>query len=319
MLPYPYPSGWEIIEVARNIKTLFRPPDRIQSMDYQRKLLTAIDYMEENLREELTLQSVSSMVGLSPYHFHRIFSAVLGESVTDYLRKRRLSEAARILISSDTPIMVLALESQFDSQESFTRAFKRMFGATPGQVRKRGRNQLLPIKPRTNKEMINHLSNGVSMEPKIVQREREFVIGMGGAFPEDSFLKINAMWHLFLERKHEIKNQSAPYALGVCCPDLPGIAKGADDMFVYVAGLPVKSLQEIPEGMVGCELPASRYAVFTHRGPVATVQQTIKYIWGTWAPKGEYTRKNSPDFELYDERFDPESESGEFDIYVPIE
>ena len=70
--------------------------------------------------------------------------------------------------------------------------------------------------------------------------------------------------------------------------------------------------------MVTCEIPASRYAVFTHRGLLINLPHTIKYIWGTWVTKGEYQHKNAPDFELYDERFDPHSESSEFDIYVPI-
>lgn len=156
------------------------------------------------------------------------------------------------------------------------------------------------------------------MEPKIVTRDREFVIGIGHGFPEESFLAIKDLWDRFVGRRNEIKNAKGSYELGVCCISLPNIPKQPGDAFVYIAGAPVTSIDHIPEGMVACEIPPSRYAVFTHKGPLSNLPNTNKYIWGTWITKGEYQIKETPDFELYDRRFGPESQSSEFDIYVPI-
>jgi AraC family transcriptional regulator len=93
--------------------------------------------------------------------------------------------------------------------------------------------------------------------------------------------------------------------------------------FYYLAGLPVSRLEEIPIELVGKTLPASEYAVFTHKGPLVgktnTVKDTYAYAYGTWLPKSPYVNPHAYDFEYYDERFkgndNPESE---IDICIPI-
>jgi AraC family transcriptional regulator len=162
------------------------------------------------------------------------------------------------------------------------------------------------------------MSKQLALEPKIVTREKEYVIGLGGGFPEEPMEKIKALWDKFLKREDEIKNVKGAYSLGVCMMEHPQIEKHDGDSFIYIAGSPVSSLSEVPPGMVTCEIPASRYAVFTHKGSLNKLPETMKYIFGTWVEKGGYEKKNAPDFELYDERFDPVSDNSEFDIYVPI-
>jgi AraC family transcriptional regulator len=99
----------------------------------------------------------------------------------------------------------------------------------------------------------------------------------------------------------------------------PEVPLEPGDAIVYMASLPVTAADNIPPGMVAQKLPASKYAVFTHKGPLANLPTTIRYIWGTWVPgNAEIHKKDAPDFELYDERFNPETLDGEFDIYIPI-
>lgn len=286
-------------------------------MDYTDEILAAITHIEENIRQDVSLNQLSTRIGLSCYHFHRICSAVLGESLAEYIRKRRLSEAAQDLISTDKPIIEIALESHFDSQEAFSRAFKKMFGTSPGKYRSRGIRQI-PHKQRTNFEMMKHLKDGITMEPKIVTRPQEYAIGLGNGFPYDSLWTIHDLWDEFLKRKHEIKNIIPSHALGICMIEHPKIQKNNDQTFVYMAAVPVSSIADIPEGMVSYEIPAARYAVFTHKGPLSELPHTMNYIWGTWVPKCEFIRKDAPDLELYDARFDCDSDNSEFDICVPI-
>jgi AraC family transcriptional regulator len=163
------------------------------------------------------------------------------------------------------------------------------------------------------------MSNQVALEPKIVDREKELVVGMGGSFPQEPMEQIKALWERFLPREDEIKNVKGAYSLGVCMMEHPQIQKKDGDAFVYISGAPVSTADDIPAGMITCEIPASRYAVFTHRGSLSKLPETLKYIWGTWVETSGYTKKDAPDFELYDERFDPVSDKSEFDIYVPIE
>ena len=278
----------------------------------------AIEFIESHLDQaDLSTDSVASHVGFSPYYFHRLFTGVLGESVSEYIRKRRLSEAAHLVRSSDKTLLEIGLMYGFESQEVFTRAFKKMFGITPGRYRSFREITPYPDKFKATIEMLEHLQGGLTMQPRIITRESEIAVGMGGAFQQGDSNSIGKLWDRFLPRKDDIK-AAKKYAVGICTPSHPQIKVANADQFVYIAGVPVQSPNSIPEGMVACELPAGRYAVFTHKGPISEIGHTLNYIWGTWLPKGEYEHRDAPDFELYDERFDPDSADSEFDFYVPI-
>lgn len=108
-------------------------------MDHIGHLNRAIDYIEANLTQALAIEWVAATVGYSRFHFDRLFLATIGDTPASYLRKRRLTEAAREIVASNRSLLELALDYQFQSQEAFTRAFKRMFGVSPGVYRRRRR------------------------------------------------------------------------------------------------------------------------------------------------------------------------------------
>lgn len=96
----------------------------------------SIAYMEQHLEQPLTLADIASYAGFSPHHFHRLFRREIGLNIADYLRRRRLALAAQLLLHTETPIIDISLHCHFESQESFTRAFKKMYGIPPGRYRK---------------------------------------------------------------------------------------------------------------------------------------------------------------------------------------
>lgn len=95
-----------------------------------------IAYIEERLHEPLIIADIADQAGFSKFHFHRIFSAAIGLSITDYIRMRRLANASTALLYSDERIIDIALLYHFESQEAFTIAFKRYYHLPPGQYRK---------------------------------------------------------------------------------------------------------------------------------------------------------------------------------------
>jgi AraC family transcriptional regulator len=285
--------------------------------DYLPAVQSAIKFIEAHLNEEISIQEVASQSGFSQYHFHRIFNAVVGESGKDYIRSRRLAIAADELLQSDTSVLELALRSGFESQEAFTRAFKKMFRTTPGAYRKNGQPVSAIRKPEATSELLLHIQGGITMQPTIVTRPGEAAIGMGDSFIQGQSVEISELWMRFVPRMHEIKHRRS-YDLGLCMSVHPQIQMKAGDKFVYVAAVPVEKVDEIPEGMVLCEIPEATYARFTHKGPILDIKHTVEYIWGTWVPQSGYELRDTPDFELYDERFDPKTGTGEVDIYVPI-
>lgn len=96
----------------------------------------AIRYMEDHLNEKLNLDMVAAALHYSKFHLHRIFTETTGLTIHDYARRRQLTEAARLLIFSQKPIMEIALISGYESQQAFTDIFKAMYKTTPAQFRK---------------------------------------------------------------------------------------------------------------------------------------------------------------------------------------
>ena len=139
---------------------------------------TAINYIESNLNEELDINEIAAAVYLSPFHFQRIFHAVCGVTVGEYIRQRRLSLAGKELISTNTRIIDLALKYGYDSPDSFSRAFTKFHGASPSAIRI---NKMVPrvFAPITINK--NKSEKGI-MEFRIVEKAAFTVVGFGKRF-----------------------------------------------------------------------------------------------------------------------------------------
>lgn len=277
-----------------------------------------MDYIEQHLDADVDTKRVAEHVGFSEFHFHRVFAMTLGESISAYQRRRRLSRAAKQLKAGDERILAIALQAGFTSQEAFTRAFKALFGCSPGHYRKHGGLVALE-KVKLTPEMIEHLCGGLTMEPKFVDFRGQHVIGMAQAFPVDSSPEIGKLWGRFVERCLGPDALPLNHSFGVCIPEHSQVPKKDGDAFVYLAAVATAEGREVPAEMLGFDIPPGKYAVFTHKGPIATFPHTVKYVWGTWvAQNRSLYREGGPDFEVYDERFDPNGADSECDIYIPV-
>ena len=105
-------------------------------MEWIQSISEAINYIEENLTEELSVEQIAKEVHISPFYFQKGFSMLCGYTVSEYIRLRRLALAGSELISTDRKIIDIALKYGYDSPDSFTKAFTRFHGVTPTTVRK---------------------------------------------------------------------------------------------------------------------------------------------------------------------------------------
>jgi AraC-like DNA-binding protein len=139
-------------------------------MDYMHIINCAIDYIEANLTQEIGLSEIAAAAGYSPYHLSRVFRAMTGETPGGYIRKRRLTEAARQLLTSDRRILDIALDHQYSSQAAFTRAFHLALGTSPGAYRRRGRyaNARLAHRITLRQARICHVDGGRGREAGLV-------------------------------------------------------------------------------------------------------------------------------------------------------
>lgn len=120
-------------------------------MDYLMKVQESLKYIEENLTSSISLDDLAKKAYFSSYYFHRLFQSIVGESVMEYIRRKRLLHAADDLLYCNNSIIEIAFKYQFNSQDVFTRAFKRLFGVTPQEYRKINKSKL-PFSKNNSKE-----------------------------------------------------------------------------------------------------------------------------------------------------------------------
>jgi len=282
-----------------------------------RRILKAIDRIETHLGEDLRLDEVASAAGVSRYHFCRTFQAMTGWTVMGYVRARRLSRAALMLRDGGVPIVQVALDCGFGSQQAFTRSFSDFFGISPGAVRDgrwAGTERL--VAPLSN-ATLTFLMEQEMMEPRILEKGRFAAIGLKGRFQRDNTSEIPALWETVEGRWEQLLPLMTEGGIGACIGD-----NGRTDRFDYIAGVMADPDAIAPTGMNKVVIETQTYAVFTHRltgqNINIDIKPTLQHIFGTWLPNSDYRLAQSPDFEHYGERFDPVSKTGEIDFYVPV-
>ncbi|HYG59373.1 MAG TPA: AraC family transcriptional regulator [Symbiobacteriaceae bacterium] len=277
-------------------------------MAHEAQVTAAIAYIEAHLKEPFSLRDLAQAAGYSPFHFHRLFLAITGETPAAFIRRRRLTESARELAEPGKRALDVALAYQYDSQEAFIRAFRRHFGVTPGRYRRYDNAPRQPGKP---PQPI--VPGGSFMEPRIVEQGPFTLIGMI-YFGENQKGEIPQLWNDFIPRIDKIPDAQPGASYGFCFMD-----DRSNPNFWYMASVPVAKIGDIPAEMVAKTVPAHTYAVFTHRGALAGLGETYAVAYKTWLPASGYELAASFDFELYDRRFNPADEANsELDIYLPI-
>lgn len=290
-------------------------------MDYFERIEKVISFIEDNLKNKILLEEIAAVACFSKYHFHRIFLAIAGETVGDYIRKRRLTLAAQDLIFTDKKILELAIEMQFESQATFTRAFKNLFGSTPGNYRKAGKDLVLFTRKPIKLVELKRLHRGLTMNPVMKEIEEFTVVGMEKTVTLKTNYLIYQLWQEFAPRIGEIKNRvgDAHFEVSKSCDESDIENFTEDSEFIEVASVKVDKVEEIPEGMTAVTVSGGKYMVFTHKGLAMELKKTYDYIWGKWLPNSKYSVKLDNTFEVYDDRFlGPENPDSEMDIYIPI-
>jgi AraC family transcriptional regulator len=149
------------------------------------------------------------------------------------------------------------------------------------------------------------------MEPKIVEKSGFTVVGLKYRGKNENN-EIPRLWQVLGPRTAEIKDRVDDYvAYGISA----NVDKSTGE-FDYIAGFEVSPTQELPEGMVSFEVPGSKYAVFSTTLP--KIGETFNNAYHTWMPESGYQPTGGPEFEVYDERFDPQDPDSLFDLYIPV-
>jgi AraC family transcriptional regulator len=289
------------------------------SLNYLTQIERGIDYIEANLEVSIDAADVARYAGLSRWHFQRIFKALTNETLKTYIRSRRFSKSLQKLRDTPARILDIALDAGFESQESFTRAFKLAFGVTPAEYRRHSDGFPFAQKIRFDADYLDHLHRGVSLNPTIYTQRTLKLVGMRTQFfgidSEKNNLahKLPALWDSFLARSDEIAGRVPKLFYGVVHQQTPH-----NDLLEYWAAVEVAAFGFAPEGMVEITVPASRYAKFAHRGAVSRVDQTVNYVYSSWLLNSGLRHTLGCDLEFYGPKYHPTSEDSLMHYAIPV-
>jgi AraC family transcriptional regulator len=284
-------------------------------------MLRVLVFIQQNLDNHLSLDELSKVAHFSTYHFHRIFRGMVGESLQEYIRRLRLERAAMRLKHSNDSVLDIALEAGYETNESFTRAFKALCGYSPSSFRsgkgvlfKAGRKHMLYDETCLIKS-IKLPKGGKSMNVKIEKLEPMRVAFVRHIGP---YNEVSTAWDKLCAwlGKEGLLGPEAKF-IGLCYDD-PDVT--APEKVRYDACVTVDESFE-PINDIGVQtIPGGEFAVVTHIGPYNKLGRTYAKLFGRWLPQSGRELRSQPCLEFY--LNDPQStEPAELltDIYVPLE
>jgi len=271
-----------------------------QMSDWTEGIQSAVQYIEDNLTEELDIGDIAAKAYVSPFYFQKIFGVLCGFTVGEYIRNRRLTLAAEELSSSDMKVIDAAVKYGYDSPDSFARAFTKFHGITPSAAKEKGAaiKSFAPVRIKLT------LEGGTIMEYRIVEKAAFTIMGKCRKFnTETSYTEIPPFWQ---EHYASGGGEIIKGVFGAC------VDSDGKEFDYYIADLYIPAF-EIPEGCSTKTFEAGTWAVFPYRGECPKALQDVNTkIWSEWLPGcKEYELAGNYNLEVYLDK-----EYGE--IWVPV-
>ncbi len=294
-------------------------------MQWTDSIRRAIRFMEEHLLEHIGPDDVAREVNISPFYLQKGFSLMTGCSLSEYIRNRRLYQAALELLSADIKVIDAALKYGYDTPESFTKAFRRFHGVSPSQLQ--GDSRM--IKPFLPLRISIELKGGSSMDYTVEKMDSFRLIGFEREFSfESSYQEIPLFWSEIFEKyeKPILAGKQPETAIeramcenmvgefGLCVDDLPDTG----NFRYFIAG--VYRGGEVPEGMSVYEIPEAHWAKFRCIGPMpGSLQSVNTQIFKEWLPENnEYEIALQLNIEWYSAEGKTTDADYESAVWIPV-
>jgi AraC family transcriptional regulator len=270
----------------------------------------ALFVIERNLNRDLSLGEIAKRCDVSRFHLAHAFGEAAGMPVMEYVRRRRLTEAAYALASGASDILDLALDIGYGSHEAFSRAFKAQFGRTPEEVRKAESISGLALT-----DAIRHLPVRTTPleDPRFQKMDELFFVGLKERIFYGDTRNIPAQWQRFMANYYDaIENKNGAIPAGINLQD-------DNEGMIYATASEVTRFGKIPSGLAKIVLAPATYAVFEHKDHIAALDETYAAIWNDWFVAGGRTPAEAPAIQRHNEGFDPRTGNGGVTLWIPVQ
>ncbi len=278
---------------------------------YEERILLAQMYVWQHLDEPIRLEDLARQISFSPYHFHRLFAGMTGESVGEYIRRLRLERGALELRYGPKGLLDIAQEAGYETQEAFTKAFRSHFGVPPGAYRqgvRTSRDPFVRSRSRFSPEggvVVNVTVRTLDPLDVAFVRHTGPYAGCGAAWERlCSFPGLKALFG------------PETLFLGICYDD-PDVTEADRIRFDACATVPPGFVPE--EGLSVRRIEGGDYAVYVHTGPFSELHDVYRRIYGEWLPGSGREVQFAPSLEVY--RDDPQTTPPErcrTEIRIPL-
>ncbi len=277
--------------------------------DYRRRIGAVLRYLEANLDARPTVAELAAVAAFSPFHFHRVFRALVGEPVSEHVRRLRLERAARHLATTRRSVTRIAFEAGYEALEPFSRAFRAAFGSSPSAFRRGNAPPPLaparapsPARKRPPAQPGERHARGGRRPPaeamshihiEWLQPMRVVCVRHTGPYDE-----VSAAWRRLYEwaGRNGLLGPAVRH-IGISHDD-PGLT--AADRIRYDACLVLDAEPAPADGdIVARTIPGGEYAVVEHVGGYETMGETYQRLYGEWLPASGREPADTPAFELY--------------------
>lgn len=281
------------------------------------------DYIEEHLKESLTLDDIAQASGISSYYLHHIFRSLTGCPLVQYIRNRKLSQSVNELLGTQMSLLDIAQEYGFEYQQSYSRAFKRHFDISPAQFRKNS-GAAIVLTHRLELNDLRDAGEGILRTPVFMIKKAFYLVGIRSlVYDADNYENATANKagvDFFYRHAPRVPNCTAPSVYYGYVEDIPGRYQQA----WYQPSVEVCDLSCIPEDMHGVCVPTRRYAVFTYigcHGPekitLRTLADLYRMIFMDWICHSGEIKRDIFHFERIDQK-DCGSNYCRMDMYIPV-
>ena len=252
-------------------------------------------WLESHLDQPLSLDNVAAKAGYSKWHLQRMFKDVTTHAIGAYIRARRLSKAAVALRLTSRPILDIALQYRFDSQQTFTRAFKKQFAQTPAWYRRASEWNSFGIRPPIR------LDDSTLPEPTFVTLPETLLVGQTQSYSctLEQISRFRDEMRLHFWKQFLTETDRVPPVLYGLHQVRASQEKDDEQEILYTTAVPADQLANSMQSNQSVLLEAGDYVQFTYEGPRTELQEFILLLYGTSMPTLGLTRRYGQDIERF--------------------